>query len=208
MPFADSRRWLPLIIGLLAGAIAIVSFWAPNPVSDGLLDVVALLATVALLIGIGSVINTHRRRVAARARDWGGSLVLIIALLTTFVIALLPNLLGAGAAVATNFAFQYIYQPLAGSLLALLVFFALRAAWRAFQVRPGEAAIIVSVAAVFLIVSGPWAALAPGLEAALDWIRAYPVLGVARGLLIGVGIGALVASVRVLLGLDQPYLDH
>lgn len=208
MPFADSRRWFPLIVGLIAGAIAIMSFWAPNPVSDGLLDVVAVLVTVALLMGIGSLLNIHRQRVAAQARDWGGSLVVIVTLPTTFVIALLPNLLGAGAAAATNFMFQYIYQPLAGSLLALLAFFALRAAWRAFQVRPGEAAIIVSVAAAFLIVSGPWAALVPGLEAALDWIRAYPVLGVARGLLIGVGIGALVTSVRVLLGLDQPYLDH
>jgi hypothetical protein len=42
----------------------------------------------------------------------------------------------------------------------------------------------------------------------MQWINDYVVLAGARGLLIGVALGTLVASMRVLLGFDQPYIDR
>ncbi len=208
MPLSDSKRWLPLLIALAAGGITLASYVQPNPISDGVLQVAALVTAGGLLLGILNVLNVHRRRIAARAPDRQYSLVLIAALLGSFVLGILPSLgLPIGALLAGE-VLRYVYQPLAGSILALLTFFALRAAWRALQLRPGEASIILGVAVFFLLASGPWAALLPGLRETLDWIEAYPVLGVARGLLLGVGIGALVASTRLLLGFDQPYLDH
>lgn len=210
MRFADPKRWLPMVIALLAGGVALASFVQPNPISDGLLQIAALVTTAGVLIGILNILSVHLRRIAARTKDWGYSLVLIVALLGTFTIGVLPGMLGNDPLMTTIAAdlFRYVYQPLTGAILALLTFFALRAAWRALQVRPGEASIILGVAVLFLLASGPWTVLIPGLDATVAWIRAYPVLGVARGLLLGVGIGALVASARLLLGLDQPYLDR
>jgi hypothetical protein len=204
MRLADPKRLIPLIVALLAGLITLSSYVQPNALSTALLDIAALLTAAGLLLGVLNVLNLHRRRIMTRAADWPYSIVLVAALLTTFVLVVLP---GVGGPFARAI-FRYVYQPLTGSILALLTFFALRAAWRALQLRPGEASIILGVAIVFLLASGPWAALVPGLSAALDWIEAYPALGVARGLLLGVGIGALVASARLLLGLDQPYLDR
>jgi len=210
MHLANPKRWLPLLVALVAGSIAIVSFILPNPISDGIFQIVQMLTAAGLLIGIMNVLNVHRKRIAARAHDWRYSIVLIVALLTTFVLGVLPTTFSNSAflGILVGDIFRYIYQPLAGSLLALLTFFALRAAWRALQIRPGEASIILGVAIFFLVAGGPWAAAVPGLNEILDWIRDYPVLGVARGLLLGVGIGALVASARLLLGFDQPYLDR
>ena len=208
MPVSDARRWFPLLVALAAGGIVLAAYVQPNALSDGLLQVAALVVTGGLLLGILNVLNTHRRRIAARAPDWPYSLVLMVALLATFTLGLLPSLGVPVVAFVTGEVLRYVYQPLAGSLLALLTFFALRAAWRALQIRPREASLILGVAVIFLVASGPWAALIPGLRATLDWIQAYPVLGVARGLLLGVGIGALVASTRLLLGFDQPYLDR
>jgi hypothetical protein len=208
MPLSEPKRWLPLLVSLLAGGIALTSFVQPNVVSDGLLQVAALVVTLGLLFGILNVLSVHVRRIAGRSRDWPYSIVLIAALLTSFVVGILPNVGVPDAAPLIGSIGRYVYQPLAGSLLALLTFFALRASWRALQVRPGEASIILGVAVIFLLASGPWAAVVPGLRETIAWIEAYPVLGVARGLLLGVGIGALVASTRVLLGFDQPYLDR
>lgn len=210
MRFANPKRWLPFVITLGAAAITIASYVVPNPLSDGLFDVAALVTTIGLLFGIVNVLQVHWRRITARHQDWPYSIVLIVGLLGTFGIGILPGIFGPGTAlrVLSNDVLRYVYQPLASSILALLTFFALRAAWRAFQVRPSEAAIILGVAVVLLLANGPWSALVPGLNETLAWMRAYPVLGVARGLLLGIGIGALVASVRLLLGLDQPYLDR
>lgn len=204
MRLADPKRLIPLIVALLAGLVTLGSYIQPNALSSGLFDVAAGLTAAGLLLGVLNVLNVHRQRIVGRAVGWPYSIVLVTALVTTFVLAVLPTI-GPGLSRAI---FLYVYRPLAGSILALLTFFALRAAWRALQLRPGEASIILGVAIVFLLANGPWTALVPGLASVLTWIREYPVLGVARGLLLGVGIGALVASVRVLLGLDQPYLDR
>lgn len=203
----SSARWLPALIGLVAGVIVLISYVQANIVSDSLLDITALLVTIGLLFGILNVLNLHRKRIMARAANWAYSIILIVALLATFTLGILGNVLGGVETLAAD-VLRYVYQPLASSVLALLTFFALRAAWRALQLRPREASLILGVAVVVLIASGPWAAVVPGLQPTLQWIRDYPALGVARGLLLGVGIGALVASARVLLGLDQPYLDR
>lgn len=208
MPLADPRRLIAWLLGLLAGGSAALSFWIANPLSMALLDLVAMLITLALLLGIASLALLHVRAVLRRDHGWLFSLALLVALGGAFIAGLLPTLLGPGYLATTGFVFRYLYQPLAGALLALLAFFALRAAWRAFQVRPGEAALVVGSAALVLVAQGPWTAIAPQVAAVLEWLQAYPVLGVARGVVLGVGIGVLVASARVLLGLDQPYLDQ
>jgi hypothetical protein len=202
-----SARWLPALLGLVAGVIVLIGYVQPNIVSDSLLDIAALLVTIGLLFGVLNVLNLHRRRIMARAANWGYSIVLVVALLATFTLGILSNVT-PGVEVLAAEGLRYVYQPLASSILALLTFFALRAAWRALQFRPREASIILGVAVLVLLGSGPWAAVVPGLQETLQWIRDYPVLGVARGLILGIGIGALVASTRVLLGLDQPYLDR
>lgn len=210
MPLADPKRWLPVLLALLAGSIVLASYLQANPIrplSDGLLQVAALLTAAGLLLGIVNVLSVHLRRLWSRSTHWQYSAVLVIALVATFGLGLLPGSISTAGGLAGD-VFRYVYQPLAVSILALLTFFALRAAWRALQVRPGEASVILTVAVIFLLANGPWTAAVPGLGDVLQWIRAYPVLGVARGLLLGIGIGALVASLRLLLGFDQPYLDR
>lgn len=210
MPLADPKRWLPVLLALLAGGIVLTSYLQANPIrplSDGLLQVAALLTAAGLLLGIVNVLSAHLRRLWSRSTHWQYSAVLVIALVATFGLGLLPGGISRAGGLAGD-VFRYVYQPLAVSVLALLTFFALRAAWRALQVRPGEASVILTVAVIFLLANGPWTAAIPGLDEVLQWIRAYPVLGVARGLLVGISIGALVASLRLLLGFDQPYLDR
>ena len=208
MQLSEPSRWIPLLVALVTGGIVLASAAVPNALGAAVLDIAALLTALALLLSVLNVLNQHRRRIAARARDWQYSAALIVALLGSFVLGVLPAFGVSVAQVFVGDLLRYVLEPLGGSVLALLTFFALRAAWRALELRPGEALIMLVVAVVFLLAGGPWAALVPGLSATLAWIEAYPVLGVARGLLLGVGIGALVASARLLLGLDQPYLDR
>ncbi|MEN9933635.1 MAG: hypothetical protein RLZZ387_214, partial [Chloroflexota bacterium] len=105
--------------------------------------------------------------------------------------------------------FEALYQPLAASFLALLAFFSLSAALRALRRRTAEAAVIVTVAALALVVAAiPQATAPPMLTDGVRWVSDYLALAGARGLLIGAALGAVIAGVRVLLGFDQPYLDR
>ncbi len=214
---AGLKRLFPIVMGSIAGILVLWSLVQTDQqparqVGDALLQIAQMVTAVGLFFGLLNVLTHHARRLAVRARGWPQSVVIVIAAAATFALELIagtaPGILGADISQWAADIFRYVYQPLASSILALLTFFALRASWRALYARPVEALLVLIVAVVFLIAGGPWSAAVPGLQATLDWIRNYPALGVARGLLLGVGIGALVASVRLLLGFDQPYLDR
>lgn len=208
----DPKRLFPLLLGAAAGALTLVSLFQPNIAGDVLLEVVQITTAFALLLGFASVLRANLGKVARRASGWPYSITLIAVALIVFTVEIVSGTavgpLAAQAGELASDAFRYVYQPLATSILALLTFFALRAAWRALHARPGEAVPILIVAVVFLLAGGPWASALPGLQETLDWVRSYPALGVARGILLGVALGAVVATVRLLLGFDQPYLDR
>src|SRR5581483_7111864 len=149
--------------------------------------------------------------------DWGYSLVLLLAMLVVIVSGTIIGLVPGGYTLFPSSLveqpirdiFRAVYEPLAGSFLALLAFFSLSAALRALRRRTADAIVILIVAVLVLALAalpqlGDIAVLGTGVR----WVSDYVALAGARGLLIGAAIGAVVAGVRVLLGFDQPYLDR
>ncbi len=218
----DPKRLIATIIAGVAGLLVLIDFAGPVPVVSSLaqitLDWAALIAALALVIGLVNVTGNHMGRVVRRSADWKYSLVLLAAMVMVIFAGTLFPLQNADGSLTVpsslieqpvRLVFSAVYTPLASSLLALLTFFSLSAALRAVRRRTADALVIVVVALVVLV-----AASLPQLERAsmvadgLRWFSDYVVLAGARGLLIGAAIGALVAGVRVLLGFDQPYLDR
>jgi hypothetical protein len=210
--FRDPKRLLATLIAGVAGAIVLLDFARAAPGVGGLasylVEWAAVLTALALLVGLINVAFSHAARVFRRDADWIYSLVLLLAMFTVIIV-------GLAGPPGVNLAeeplrrlFEAVYVPLAGSLLALLAFFSLSAILRTVRERNVPALVIVVVALVVLILGLPPVAALPLVGAALGWFNEYVTLAGARGLLLGAAIGTLVASVRVLLGFDQPYLDR
>lgn len=218
----DPKRLIATLIAGVAGVIVLIDFARAVPNLDQLARVIvewaALLAVMALLVGLLSVTAGHLMRVLRRQPDWGYSLVLILSMLIVIIAGtLVPLRTQDGSFTLPNSLveqpirdlFRAFYQPLASSFLALLAFFSLSAALRALRRRTADALVIVIVALLVLALAGlPQAAALPVLGESMRWISDYVALAGARGLLIGTALGAIVAGVRVLLGFDQPYLDR
>ena len=221
----DPKRLLATLIAGVAGLLVLIDFTARISPVDLLARTVvewaALLAALALLVGLLSVAGGHVARVARRRSDWGYSVLLLAAMLLVIISGTLigptPTAQGLGFVLfpeslverPVRLLFETLYQPLAASFLALLTFFSLSAALRAVRRRTAEALVIVAVAAAVLIAGAlPATLTAPLLGDALRWTNDYVALAGARGLLIGAALGAVIAGVRVLLGFDQPYLDR
>jgi hypothetical protein len=219
MNFArDPKRLLATLIGGVAGVFVLLDFSGAVPVIDAvaltIINWAAVVSALALLVGLLSVAGSHINRVRHRREDWGYSLVLLVAMAAMVIVGtLVPvndqlSLPGTIAEQPLRLLFRAVYEPLAGSLLALLAFFSLSAVLRALRSGSTEALVIVAVAAIVLIAQLPPVAALPFVGTSIQWFQEYVALAGARGLLIGVAIGATVASVRVLLGFDQPYLDR
>jgi len=217
----DPKRLIATIIAGVAGLIVLIDFANSVPRIDELarliVDWAALLAVLALLVGLLSVAAGHVMRVLGQRPDWGYSLVLLVSMLLVIlsgtVIGLAPGgyTLFPGSLVEQPIRdlFSAFYQPLASSFLALLTFFSLSAALRALRRRTADALVILIVAGLVLVlVALPQVQDLPVLGASVQWVSEYVALAGARGLLIGAALGAVVAGIRVLLGFDQPYLDR
>lgn len=220
MVFRDFKRLLATLITGVVGVIVLIDFavnvQSVNAFARLLVNWAALLAALALIVGLISVAITHIMRVARRQADWGYSVLLLVAMIAVIVSGTLVGFTENGYILFPQLIdppmldiFKAIYQPLAASFLALLAFFSLSAALRAVQRRTTDALVITLVALVVLLVAGlPQAETLPLLGDGVRWVNDYLVLAGARGLLLGSALGALVAGVRVLVGFDQPYLDR
>lgn len=221
----DPKRFIATIIAGVAGLIVLIDFASSiggiDQIARLVLDWAALLAAMALLVGLLNVAGGHLRRVLNRQADWGYSLVLLITMLLVIVNGTIIGLWNQGGEMKVvvlpqslveqpiRDVFRAFYEPLAGSFLALLAFFSLSAALRALRRRTVDALVILIVAMLVLALAAlPQLGNLPMLGQGVQWVSDYVALAGARGLLIGAAIGAVVAGVRVLLGFDQPYLDR
>ena len=197
-------RILAIIAALACGLLVLVDFFVVEPVIDALgamlVEGALILAAFALLLGVLNLIGVH-----ARMNGTPGSrrysAILLVALVATMAIGILRP-----ASYALTWVFDYLYFPLQATMGALLAFFIVSAAFRAFKLRSVSALILLVTSVLVLITQLPFsAALSPLLPAAREWIYAIPVTAGVRGILLGVALGTVATALRVLLAVDHPY---
>ena len=198
------KRPLPLIVGILSGLVVLAAMFF-IPLGGGILGVVLnwviVVAGVALLVAIASLVLTHLRFVANGKKGFLLSLVLVISFLVTLVFGLLS---GVDDPVFLKWVGAVI-RPIETALLGLVALVMMSAAMKIFRER-GWSALTVSfgVSAVIFLVLGLGFLQnlnSPVLNQVITFLEGLPMIG-ARGLLIGVGIGLLMMAFRVLFGME------
>jgi hypothetical protein len=200
---------LDLVLAYVAGIISIVGFFTHGTFSDWagtLAQWSAVLVGFALLVGLGNLIKVHIGRVIRREQGWFYSLLVVGSALAVLGL----GLIGGGPGTETvAWVFRWIYQPLGAAVFSLLAFFLTTALFRSLRMRSGEAVVILVVALIVVIGQAPFSAGSPldFMATVKDWVLDYPALAGIRAIILGVSFGAIGLSVRVLLGLDRPYLE-
>jgi hypothetical protein len=179
-----------------------------------------ILAVFAFILGGASLLKTHLVKIVRRRTDWGYSLVTLVSFVGVLVVGLAK--LGGPAGLAGDFAhpqswlqdaYASLYAPLMASLYSLLAFFVASAAYRAFRLRSLESSVLLSAAVIVLLGRTPlgtWLSnLLPDQLAFLRidnlsmWILAVPNVAGQRAVLIGIAIGVVALTVRLLAGRDR-----
>ena len=215
----DFKRLIPILLGSVAGVLVLANLLFPQSVpirqsSSEILRWVSVVAAFALLVGVSNVVAQHFGRLRSKDKRWPYSMALLIGFIIPPALALYGYLVEVEniTQVTTTALFQaivqWVYTPLSISLLALLTFFAVNAAIRALGSGNREAVVIVIVAAVLLLAQLPLLTDVPFVGDSVAWLQNYVALAGLRGLVFGAAIGGIVASVRILLGIDSPYLDR
>jgi hypothetical protein len=167
-----------------------------------------LLSATALLLGILNLLAAHLHKVNLQESGWPYSALLIVSLLGTLVLGLV---FGPDNRVVLSL-FEYVQLPVEATLMALLAV-SLAAAGVRMVMRRRDLYSLIFIGSALLILLGtaPWPFGGAGLSATFGWLRNWLAqvwaAGAARGIVLGVALGAVTTGLRVLFGADRPYGD-
>ncbi|MCE5258247.1 MAG: hypothetical protein LLG44_04200 [Chloroflexi bacterium] len=199
------RKTIPIAAAVICGIVIIADYLVQVPwlhtAAARLLEGAVVLAGFALVLGILNLLAFNFRHIRDHTPGRWQSWIILISLPITVLIG--TTFPGSGA---FTWVYTYVVTPLMTALGALLLFYAVTVAVRLLPLRNGAAIILFASCLVFMILWIPGiSSVSPFIAAVRNWLYALPVGASMRGLLLGAAIGAVVASLRILSSLEQPY---
>ncbi len=223
------RRTVPLVITLIVGTVLIVAEFVPHKPFGSLGDNFSMyfdiIAVFAFILGGGNLLRVHITKINKKKADWPFSAVTLasfglVLAAGLFKISNPGGIQGDVAAIGSLFndLYMYIFTPLQASMFALLAFYVGSASYRAFRAKTVEATILLIAAFVILLgrtpfglwltggLTGGWEFLQiPNLA---NWIMDVPNLAGQRAIMIGIALGVISMSLRIILGIERTYLGQ
>lgn len=209
------KKNIPLVITFLTGLVIVVTFFTPHQpmgsMQQRLLIWYSIVLGFTMLLGIDSLLRSNLKKIAGQQPGWIYSAVLVAGFLLTMAAGLYTwigtkSLLTLGS--SFMFIYTYVIVPLQATMFALLAFFIASAAYRAFRARSMEATLLLITAAIVMLGRVPVGAeLWDKLPVMQDWIMEVPQMAAKRGIFIGIALGTVAMSLRVILGLERTYLS-
>ena len=201
------RRALPVAITISTALFVLAALFLQGQIGSYLpymLDLVILLMAVSALVALAYLVTRQVNKFRQNPTKSTPNIVLVLA----FSITLVAGLVFGVQNPAYNRWVAAIQRPLQSSLLGLSALVMASAALKLFQ-RKGIDAFTVSfgLSAVFFLLLGmniSRLVINPQLDAALLTLSQLPLVG-ARGLLIGISLGALLVALRIVLGIERPF---
>ncbi len=217
------RRTLPLVICFLTGIALALQYYIPHRVSEDFLtllnDWLIIVGVFAVLLGIYSLCHVHWVKIRRLDAGWGYSAVVFVGI----GIGLVTGIVSGGEVTAPDggvsplgWMYNNMLIPLGGTMFALLGFFVASAAFRGFRARTLEAVLLLGAAMLVMFGRVPlgeylWGMLlgadAPvAMRDIVEWIMNTPNLAARRGVMLGVALGAIATSLKIIFGIERAYL--
>jgi hypothetical protein len=106
-----------------------------------------------------------------------------------------------------QFAFDQIYNPLSATIYALLAFYVASAAFRAFRARNWQSGVLLVTAILVMVGRVPiGGAIWDGFPYIQQWLMVWPNTAGQRAILMGAALGMIATGIRVIFGIERPYL--
>lgn len=202
------RLQIPLVITFLAGLFFAVQFFVPHQVGwdiyNALTTWAIIISAFAYVLGIGSLFRRHLDRMRHRRQDWQYSIVTLVGFTVMVVLGLVW---GQERGTPFFWAFNNIDVPLDATMFSLLAFFVASAAYRSFRARSTEATLLLLAAVVVMLGRVPIGEqISRTIPHATEWIMSVPTVAAKRAIMLGVAIGSIATSLRIIVGIERQHL--
>ncbi|MEA2031132.1 MAG: hypothetical protein U9N55_06015 [candidate division Zixibacteria bacterium] len=203
-------RRIAQIVCFAFGALLFALYFSQLPAVRSLnttimIDYWQIIFAITLLVGVISFVKisvTNIRRGDSRPYR-------IISLIGLTVMPVFAIFWGIKGDSPFMWMFEYVQAPMQSTVFALLAFFVASASFRGFRARSAPAAVLLAAAILTLLSRSSLEGIVPQIVTdAADWVRGNPSMAARRAILIGIGLGSLTTSLRVILGIERTWLGR
>jgi len=217
------KRTIPLLMVFFIGLLGFAHNYVPHPLSvsfrERMTTWLRIIFGFALFIGAYSLLHMHVTRIRRRQAGWAYSAFVFLGAAAMIVAGLWNDGFGPlespakGVSTWFDWGYDYIQVPCSATIFSILAFFMASAAFRTFRARNVGAALLL-VAALLVMFGrvpisetiGGWLGESQIFPAIADAIMEYPNLAATRGILLGMSLGAISQSLRILFGIERSYM--
>ncbi len=219
------RVTIPVAIASIVGVLLVMAmFLPPLHLADNYFSQwFDIIAAVAFVLGGGNLLRIHLEKLYRRRPGWWYSIVTLAGFFFTLIAGLFKignpqgwqgNINAQGS--LFNFAYDGMFTPLQSTMFSILAFFVASASYRAFRARNVEATLLLAAALIILLgrtFVGAW--LTAWLPASLqfltipnlsNWVMSTVNLAGQRAIMIGISLGVISTSLKIILGIERSYL--
>lgn len=214
------RQQLPLAIAFVVGVVMIAQFYIPHPysreVGERAADWFIIINGIVIYLGIFSLLHSHVNKITRLEAGWAYSGFVFLGMAVMLWAGFLSN-----GRLEEGTAYKWVYDntmvPLGATLFSILAFFIASAAFRAFRARSLDATLLLSAAVIVMFCRVPWGEYLAGLvfgpidgpqgvKKVVQWILEVPNVAATRGIILGVALGVVATSLKIICGIERGYL--
>ena len=221
------KREIPIAITFTVGIVFALAYFIPrwpfNLFESQFGDWFGIIAAFAIWLGALNLMKISAIKIFRKKSDYQYAVIIIISFLVMVFFGFYEGYKGLfadppysyrDAGTGFDWMYQWVYSALSATMFALLAFFVASASYRAFRARNLEATLLL--VAAFLVMLGrvpvgdlltTW--LLPegyAMSNWADWIMSVPNTAGQRAIMIGIALGLVSTSLRIILGLERTYL--
>lgn len=215
------KEKFPLTLLIIMGVFGLTSRFLPHYIVEDfnayLRDVLLkIITSCALILGLGNILLLHINRVKKKQENWPFSWVLLISFLIVAVIGFggeegwlttTTQLNGQDFNFDISTIYNTVLVPLGATMFSLLAFFMASAAFRSFRARNYLAVILLVSAFVVMLGQVPLGyKISPMIPEISQWIMEVPNTAAKRGIELGIALGILATSLKIVAGIERSWL--
>jgi hypothetical protein len=211
------RREVPLMITAIVGLTLIIVYFVPHPPFSDIRDLFAdwfgVIAAFAIYLGILSLLKTNVEKIYRKGKGWPFSWVTILGFALFVAVGLMEGSDFGEFGTSYYYIYDRIYYPLMATMFSILAFFIGSASYRAFRARNREATLLLLAAFFVMLGRVPigyyltsWLPEGWRMGDVANAIMTYPQMAGQRAVMIGIALGIVSTSLRVILGIERTFL--
>ncbi len=215
------KKQIPLAIVFVTGVLTLVSYYVPHKVSVDYIETLNkwenIVVAFAFLLGLISLFFSHYNKIARKGDGWGYSIFVFIGFLAIIIPAYTSGgkQMVEGVLTPLGWSYKYIYTALSGTMFAVLAFYIVSTAYRSFRIKSAQAFVLFVAAFILILGKVPlgqiiWDSVlgwtGQSVSAVIEWIMQVPAVAGKRGIMIGISIGAIVTSLKIIFGIEKQYM--